>query len=646
MIPKLSLFCLAFFFSLSVVAQSENYLKYNERYPDQSVVVLNEERVCRFSIVDDKLQVTEEVTEQYLYLSAAAAKMSKVSLGFSSFSSVEMNEAYSLVPNEKGKLKKQKVNDFKVKDETTSGIFHDDQKSLNFRYAGLKEGAETFLNYTRTHHIDQATSRFFFESSIPQIRSVFKVIVDEGVEVKWEFFHKDRITVDFTETKEKNSTVYTWSLTEAEPGEIPEDAPTFASWSPHIAVRAVAFENDAGRHRVLQDVSDLFAWYNSLLAQVEPYEEGSAELEKQVSELLEGAASEEEKVQRICRWVQDEIKYIAFEDGYGGMIPRSAESVCAKRYGDCKDMAYLMHKMCDIAGIKTYLTWIGTRDIPYDYDEMPTPIVDNHMILTWGDPEAPKWLDATHSTMEFGVPPSGLQGKQALLRISDNEYKVVRVPVMDPNYSRWIERISLSLEDGLVNGSSSLEVRGYYRSAISGQFKYIGDDEENKKQYLTWQLGKGNNKFNLDDIELSHLRSYSDNMRLNHDFSIPDLAVQLDDEIILNMNLYPFDSYDNAAEGRDIPIEYEFKEQIDVLVSLAIPEGYEVDHLPESIHLDNDLFTFKAYYEREGSELMLHHEMRLNNHVIPSEHFDIWNETLNQVREFHRNAVVLKKTID
>ena len=67
-----------------------------------------------------------------------------------------------------------------------------------------------------------------------------------------------------------------------------------------------------------------------------------------------GARTEPEKVARIYYWVQDHVRYIAFENGLRGFIPHDAGRVYASRYGDCKDMANLLHEMLRMAGVKSY----------------------------------------------------------------------------------------------------------------------------------------------------------------------------------------------------------------------------------------------------------------------------------------------------
>ena len=46
-----------------------------------------------------------------------------------------------------------------------------------------------------------------------------------------------------------------------------------------------------------------------------------------------------EKAKAIFKWVQDNINYVAFGDGYGGFIPEGASATCDTRYGDCKAMS-------------------------------------------------------------------------------------------------------------------------------------------------------------------------------------------------------------------------------------------------------------------------------------------------------------------
>lgn len=57
---------------------------------------------------------------------------------------------------------------------------------------------------------------------------------------------------------------------------------------------------------------DQYSWYKSLVAKIEKNDEG---LKPVVDDLLKGKTDDLDKVKTLFYWVQDHIKYIAFERG-------------------------------------------------------------------------------------------------------------------------------------------------------------------------------------------------------------------------------------------------------------------------------------------------------------------------------------------
>ncbi len=122
----------------------------------------------------------------------------------------------------------------------------------------------------------------------------------------------------------------------------------------------------------------LCEWYHSFVKDIN--QEKDTSLQSIVSSLTKGVKSSEERIRRIYYWVQNNINYVAFEDGMNGFVPREAKDICNRRYGDCKDMSSILVKMLRLAGIDAHYTWIGTRSLPYKYTDLPSPNIDNHMI--------------------------------------------------------------------------------------------------------------------------------------------------------------------------------------------------------------------------------------------------------------------------
>src|SRR6202012_5439792 len=134
-------------------------------------------------------------------------------------------------------------------------------------------------------------------------------------------------------------------------------------------------------------------WFYSMVKDVNT--SISPEVKKVVDSITAGAKSNIEKVKRIFYWVQDHITYVAYEDSLGGFVPREATLVCSRRFGDCKDMASTLVEMIRAAGLEAHQTWIGTRDIPYSFEDVPSPTSTNHMICTYIENGNYHFLDAT-----------------------------------------------------------------------------------------------------------------------------------------------------------------------------------------------------------------------------------------------------------
>jgi hypothetical protein len=134
-------------------------------------------------------------------------------------------------------------------------------------------------------------------------------------------------------------------------------------------------------------------------------------------------AARKKKARRIYNWVQKNIKYVAFEQGMEGFVPREANLVCNRRFGDCKDMSSILTVMLNTAGVPAYYTWIGTRHLPYRYAETPLPLVDNHMISTIKLNDKFIFLDGTDNNCVFGMPSEHIQGKEALLAMGEKNIR-------------------------------------------------------------------------------------------------------------------------------------------------------------------------------------------------------------------------------
>lgn len=630
--------------ALEGFAQVDPLLIYRQKYPGEQTILLQSSRRVVYDIVDDELQISEDFIYERFYLESGRGPLSD-EVSYDSFSRIENLKVYTDVPKKKiGKYKRIYTKNFKERDEFTDGIFHDDVRSISFRYPGNDAGSKTGLSYTRHFEIQQISSKHYFISHLPAVEFTFELVRHPAVQAEIKLFNISEDELEVTRRMEKGKEVITYRRKNVTPVQIPNDATALSDWSPHIIVYPLSFERGHETVPVLRNVSDLFAWYETMIDQIAPCDINL--IPTIVDELLQGVDSEEEKIRRIFRYVQDQIKYVAFEDGLGGLIPRNANDVLNKRFGDCKDMSNLMYAMCEYAGVPAYLTWVGTRDIPYTYDELPNPGVDNHMILTAGDPDDLSrfyWLDATSSTVEFGVPTAFIQGKEALVRLAPGQFRVIEVPVMSADYNAIRERVKIRLDDGKLLGDAELRLAGAFRASAVGDFKNFSRQSRDERNYLSSYLQKGNNKFKLDGYEVFIPEAHSGELVIDHSFQLEDYAFADEQELIINMNISRFFDNDKIKKDREQPRSFRFRSSIDYTTELELPEGFELDHLPEGGMFESDDFSFRFSYAKEGRNIIYRQELTMTTIVLQPDQFDDWYTMISELKRAYRDAVVLRR---
>ena len=349
--------------------------------------------------------------------------------------------------------------------------------------------------------------------------------------------------------------------------------------------------------------------------------------------------SDLEKVRKIFYWVQDNVRYIAFEQGMRGFIPHAADYVMEKRYGDCKDMTSVLVGLLRSQGLDAHYTWIGTRDLPYKYTELPTPSVDNHMIASVELDGETIFLDATGSYSPVGYPTSMIQGKESLVSLGE-DYKVVTVPVVPKEQNLMIDSAFVALDKGTVSGTGQVVLTGLVK--VANTYKLTGITQKSTEKYLRRLLSKGSNKFVLDDASVSNVEDLDQPIEIDYEFNVADYYREIGDEVYVNLCLDK--SLLNAViKDREVPIENDYNYINRSVVTMDLPEGYEVSFLPEDIKAEESFFGFTINYEQKGNKVIATKEFYVNYLLLPVDSFTSWNKIIRQYSQSVRNSVVLKK---
>jgi transglutaminase-like putative cysteine protease len=638
-IYKSSLIAVFLFVVTSLNAQySTEFLKYSKLHPEDARIRLQQETVITIEATKEGLEINQEFLEEDLYLNEAATYNSKNRLNFSAFFELNEIEASSF-SFENNEYVEKKVDKFTEKDELNTS-FYDDTKSLNYVYPNLKKGSKSILKYSQKIKNPRFLMPFYFGEYYPIKKNKITIIADKGVNLEFRKFNISDDKIKFTKEEKRKQTIYTWELHNQEKYEHEAYTPSFKTILPHIVPIITSYKVKKETKKVLGEISDLYDWYYSLVENVN-IEPVNQELVTLVAKITADKKTDLEKVKAIYYWTQKNIKYIAFEYALGGFIPRESNEVFRKKYGDCKDNSSILFRMLEIAGVKGNLTWIGTRSIPYTYEEVPTPVVDNHMILSYENNGRTYYLDATGRYIKFGIPTSFIQGKEALVSYG-KDFKIKKVPVIAAKENAIIDITNIKIENGSVFGTSKTSISGYPKIDVFNDLE--NENTQTKlKQFYNRMFEKGNNKFLVSSFKEANKYHYDNDFIVDYDFEIKNYSKKLGNEIYINLNLNKDLSYYKTDRKRENAIEYDYKRYFKYTTNLEIPKGYKVDYLPEAVKVSNEFLTCEITYLVEGNKVIYNQTIELNFLILSLEQQKEVNKLIKKIERNYKEIVVLKK---
>lgn len=623
-------------------ANAQSVEELQAKYPGEMAVYTKYNESVYFKFKDNELVAESQEEKELVILDDKAVGLyNKHSEYHSGFREMKNIEAYTIVPDGSKKGKKIKVTEFKTQDSRSNSVFYDDAKETVFDFPQLQKGA--ICNVTNTNFFKDIHMLpvFYFASYVPVEQFKFTVEAPEKVDVRYILKNNENGFVTVNQYKKGSTNYWEFTAQQSKRQSILGGTPSAAYYEPHVILYVSSYTNKGEEQKVLSNVDDLYKWNYHFTKNINI--EPSPILQQLVDSLTKGVATSKEKALKIYQWVQQHIKYVAFEDGLEGFIPRQAADVCSKRYGDCKDMSSLITTMLRLAHIDAYYTWIGTRRIPYKYSEVFLPLTDNHMISTAKIDGEWVFLDGTDPHCIFGFPSSGIQGKQALVGINENEYKVLDVPVVDVAKNLVVDSTFINITNNGIKGNSTVTYSGYFGSETYDHLQYKSDDDV--KDFVKSKMGKASNKFILGDYSINKLNDVSKTINITANFEIPDYGKKVADEIYINLNLEKFFAGNKIDTAKiKVPFENDFKYTILQYTTLSIPTGYVVNYLPQNFSISNKVFDVSINYTKlNNNKLLVTQDIKFKTLMVQANDYPIWNTDIQKLSSYYKEQVVLNK---
>ncbi len=600
------------------------------KYEDDDVVVLNSNEIISFEINNktNKVITTHKINEEIM------------NIGFRSDI-----QKYVIYDNESNvnyisvKYRNKKFAYFKLIDEAISddGLFHHDArvkyKNVDFPVKGYKYFFET---KKEINDIKYFTSIYLSNEYAIENKKI-KIIIPSWLQLELKELNFGDLDIKKTESIDEKSgdKTITYEIKNLK-GKFKETQSPGPSYIyPHILFLAKSFTYNKETEVLFNETKDLYKWYKSL---VDSMEEHPEELKEEVARLTENATTDEEKIKSIYYWVQDNIRYIAFEDGIAGFKPDESQNVYNKRYGDCKGMANLTRQMLKEAGFDARFTWIGTKRLAYDYST-PSLIVDNHMICTVFIDGKKVYLDGTEKYNSYGEYAERIQGKQVLIENGDT-FLLENIPVADAIKNKETYIFNAQIMDDALVGDVDKTFDGESRSYFLSYLNLLNND--NKDEVIKSYLDNDNKNLQVKDIVTSNLENRDGTLSISCHLTQKNMVSSFDEEIYIDLDTKKdFEKF--IFKDRQTDYLFSFKKYLTSIINLEIPTGYKIQNIPESILIDTEYFKIDVSFSQTGNTLTYSKTFIIKKAILKKENFIEWNETIKKLKSIYNQQLILTK---
>jgi hypothetical protein len=517
-------------------------------------------------------------------------------------------------------------------------IFDSDARFKYFDISKATRGVQFGFDIEKTiKDVRYLTSEFFLGAHAAQERTIIYEVPDWlKVDIREFNFKGFDITKNVESIQRDNITRYTYVIKNARALHKEDYAPTFSSAYPHVVFVAKTFTTKSGvQMQIAEKVDDIYNWYSSLTKRVVNQKE---ELTPVVTSLLANKTDDIEKIKTLYYWVQDNIRYVAFERGIAGFQPEAAHKVYKDRYGDCKGMANLLTCMLQIAGFDAHLAWIGTNDIAYDYS-LPSLCINNHMICALKYKGQVYFLDGTETEIGFNNYALRIQGKEALIDLGD-KFEIQRVADLPPERNKYEQQVQLTLDGEICLA----KVQATYSGERQTNFlRMLKGAEADRAERLTQALCKGDPNLSMAPIGTLPVFNREEPISITYELRAKNKVTAIGSELYVSMDWYSdFEALMPEAD-RTEPLQINTKAFREYKVELTIPDGYAIDYLPKPIVLSTKNYSFNISYTQEGNKVIMKKVLVLNRCLIPLTDMAAFRADIKQLKDINSEQIILKK---
>ena len=406
--------------------------------------------------------------------------------------------------------------------------------------------------------------------------------------------------------KKNNKTTYIWDIYDSKGLVSYEDLPSW--YEPYDYVQFSSFET----------WNELSRWGENLY-KTKPLQ-GS--LKRELNAIIKRSENTENKINKIIRYVQDNIRYVGIEVDEYSYKPHNPSDVFNKRFGDCKDKSWLLVHFLKEIGIEAYIAYVNTEFKHRVEDFIPSPVIFNHAIVAFRYDDKIWFVDPTKSNQRGSFKNFYLNnyGKAVILNkaFSDlvtisshsNEKVVIKErfeltdsvsPVLYQIHSTYYngeaDRIRLDMKSGTLQ-----EIEKNYLNFYSAEYP----DMELAEDLI------------IEDNEEENIMKVIEKYRINSFWQYDDSKTVQDYKCAISAN--NLEAFITVPSEKNRTMPFNIYHPVEVEYEILFKNSKEIDLDMEDFEIHNPAFHFSFKIENPDPKSLLikYYYKTLKDHVNSS----------------------------
>ena len=344
-------------------------------------------------------------------------------------------------------------------------------------------------------------------------------------------------------------------------------------------------------------------------------------------------------VRALYEYVVKNTRYVALEFGIHGYKPYRVDRVLARRFGDCKDKASLLHALLEVSGVDSRIVLLRMRQLGAVPPEPASLAVFNHAIVYV--PSLDWYLDGTaefHGATELPIPD---RRASVLIVEPDGKSRFTVTPEARPEDNVTDVQLDLALRPG-----GAAEVKGESRVRGSAAPGYRRSYQSAATRRTTFEQGWSQTfpGLSVDKVSISDPNRLDQDVALDYELSIPRYAEAGGD----TLRFLPFGSrrgyletYAGLTERRgDLVLDGPSVSRF--TFRYRLPPGWSVDALPPDVTTTTSFGRLSLVYAVEQGLLVCRGELVFTRDRVSASEYPAFRAFVAQVDQAFARKVLVR----